>query len=82
MENLEKRCSTCDRRHSPCEHYPPDNDECSHWILGQCYTCKYINAPDEEWFKRGCEANCCSGCEKYKRDWKKTWKLIKQKLKL
>jgi len=70
-------CHSCLFRHSCCFELPKRGEFCPHWKLGQCYTCKYINAPDEEWFKRGCEAWCFGGCEQYKRNWKTTIKILK-----
>ena len=78
---MEKRCRTCDFRHGLCNSYPPPKTgDCSHWRLGQCYTCKYFGAPGEEWFKRGCESEYPSGCKKYKRNWKAWFKYKLRKL--
>ena len=79
MDYIIKRCRDCLFRHSCFRELPPLDEVCKHWKLGKCYTCKYKDAPVEEWFKRGCESECFSGCEKYKRDWKKTWKVFKHK---
>jgi hypothetical protein len=50
---------------------------CRHWRLGQCLLCKNLNASDDDWFKRGCEAKCYGGCrEHFKRNWKATFKWI------
>lgn len=54
--------------------------ECRLWRMGQCYTCKHLDAPENEWFERGCEAYCFGGCGEYKRDWKKIWSILKEKL--
>lgn len=68
-------CHSCKFRHSCCPHKVPLNGKCKHWKLGKCYTCKFVEATEEEWFQRGCETECFSGCKKYRRDWKKTFKL-------
>lgn len=68
-------------RHSCCPYPHPTGGECKHWRMGKCYTCKFITASDDDWFKRGCESECFSGCEKYKRDWKRTFELLKIKFK-
>lgn len=72
-------CHSCEFRHSCCPHWSLENDNCKHWKLGKCYTCKFVDDDDDAWFKRGCEAECFSGCRKYKRDWKKTFELLKMK---
>lgn len=80
MDKIIKRCRDCLYRHSCIHEFPPLGTDCEYWRIGKCYTCKYKDAPDDEWFKRGCETWCCSGCDKYKRDWKKTWEWFKQKI--
>lgn len=72
-------CHSCRYRHDCCPHDYPDGEKCRHWKLGDCYTCKHLDAPDDEWFKRGCEAWCFGGCKKYKRDWKKTFQFMRIK---
>lgn len=68
-------CHTCDFRHSCCPYeLPQDGKKCKHWKLGKCYTCKHLNDTDENWFKRGCEAEYPGGCNNYKRDWRKLFK--------
>ena len=71
-------CHSCLFRHSCCRHCPPVDDCCKHWKLGKCYTCKHVDDSDDNWFKRGCEAECMSGCEKYRRDWKRTFEYFKR----
>lgn len=73
-------CGSCDFRHSYCRHNPPVGC-CKHWKLGKCYTCKFVDDDDNAWFTRGCEAEYPSGCKKYKRNWKKTFEILKMKLK-
>lgn len=73
-------CHSCDFRHSCCPHELPINGNCMYWKLGKCYTCKFVNDDVDSWFKRGCEGMCFSGCEQYRRDWKKTIKLLKNKI--
>ena len=75
----EKTCHSCRYRHSCCPYHPSMGGECKHWRMGKCYTCKFINAPDDEWLKHGCEAECFGGCRKYKRNWKRTFELLKMK---
>lgn len=72
-------CHSCFYRHRMCKHTIPDDGNCKHWKLGKCYTCKFINADEDEWYKRGCESECFGGCRKHERDWKKTFELIKIK---
>ena len=74
-------CSSCDSRHSCCPHNPHTDGRCKHWKLGHCYTCKFVNDNDDVWFARGCEAEYPSGCKKYKRNWKKTFEVLKIKFK-
>ena len=76
-----KRCTSCLFRHGCFHELPPENEDCKHWKLGKCYTCKYYGVDDDEWFKRGCETWCFSGCKKYKRNWKKIWELFKRRFK-
>lgn len=71
-------CHSCKFRHSCCPH-PLPNGRCKYWKLGKCYTCKFVDDNEDAWFKRGCEAECFSGCHKYKRDLKKTFELLKMK---
>lgn len=81
MEKIVKGiCHSCDFRHSCCPHCPPEDDNCKHWKLGKCYTCKFVDDDEDSWFARGCEAECFSGCRKYKRDWKKTFEILKMNL--
>jgi hypothetical protein len=73
-------CQTCDFRHSMCPHYIPlKKKDCKWWKLGQCYTCKFVDDDDDSWFARGCECEYPSGCKKYKRDWKKTFEILKMR---
>ena len=83
MNKIVKRCVSCSFRHYYCPHFKnlPLKGECKHWKLGECYTCKYKEVPDEEFIKRGCELEFPSGCIKYTRDWKKIWKWFKWKIK-
>ena len=83
IKGLNKQnCHSCFYRHRLCRHpLPEDYKKCKHWRLGKCFTCKYGDADDDEWFKRGCEAHCFGGCRNYKRDWKKTFEYIKIKFK-
>lgn len=71
------RCHSCLYRHSCCPHELPLEGNCVHWKLGKCYTCKFVDDSEDEWFKRGCEAECFSGCRKYTRDWKKTFEILR-----
>ena len=77
---IKKNCISCLYRHELCCPYFPTINECKHWKLGKCYTCKYyddiIENPDA-WYGRGCETWCNSGCTKYKRNWKETFKWYK-----
>ena len=73
-----KTCHSCVGRHSPCPHYPFKDDRCNYWKLGKCYTCKYVDDSDDNWFKRGCESECMSGCKNYRRNWKKTFAYFKR----
>ena len=79
-EIIKGKCHSCDYRHSYCGHEIPFEGHCKHWKLGQCYTCKFVDDDDDAWFKRGCEAECFSGCRKYKRDLKKTFELLKNRV--
>lgn len=79
MKLVRNTCNTCLYRHG-CFYGTQNNHNCKHWKLGKCYTCKFIDAPEEEWFKRGCEVECFSGCKNYKRSWKKTFSILKMKL--
>ena len=76
---MKKNCHSCLYRHKMCRHRPLKNDSCKHWKLGKCYTCKFLDANENEWYERGCEAECFGGCKKYKRDWKKTIQAIKMR---
>lgn len=80
MNNIIKRCRSCLFRHCCHRDLPPSDKDCKHWKLGKCYTCKYIESNEAEWFTRGCETWCFGGCEKYKRDWQKTLRWLKQKM--
>ena len=75
-EVIKRNCHSCLYRHGGCDRKLPDSNGCKHWKLGKCYTCKFINVDDDEWFKRGCETWCFGGCKKYKRNWKKTFEYI------
>lgn len=73
-------CHSCLYRHRFCRHEVMLENNCKHWKIGKCYTCKFIDETDDnEWLKRGCETECFGGCKKYKRDWKKTFQVIKMK---
>ena len=49
---IRKNCVSCLLRHQECGH-SPTSDECEHWKLGKCYTCKhYMN---NKWFESCCE---------------------------
>ena len=72
-------CTSCLFRHSSCMRPLPIENDCKHWRLGKCYTCKFVDDDEDKWFARGCETWCFSGCKKYKRDWKKTFELLKMK---
>lgn len=79
-EIIKGSCLSCFYRHRCCPHELPLEDNCKHWKIGKCYTCKFIDETDDnEWLERGCEAECFGGCKKYKRDWKKTFNLLKMK---
>lgn len=62
-----------------CKDFYKTNDykkECPDWKIGLCYSCKNntddINEDEDkidEWFKRGCETWCMSGCKKYRKKW-------------
>lgn len=67
-------CHSCYYRHRYC---PPKDDICKHWKLGKCYTCKFVDDNEDAWYERGCESECFGGCKKYKRNWKKTFELLK-----
>jgi hypothetical protein len=75
-------CHSCYFRHR-CRHddEPPDDWDCAckYYKIGKCYTCKFLEASDEEFLERGCGTWCFGGCKKYKRDWKKTIQLLKMK---
>lgn len=71
----QKTCYSCRRRHN-CRREPPIDGECENWKMGDCYACKFINADEEDWIKRGCECWCFGGCKKYKRNWKKFFKIL------
>ena len=75
--DIRKDCHTCDYRHGCCIHDIPEEGECGDWKLGRCYTCKFVDANEEEWYRRGCEAEYPGGCTKYKRSWKKTFELLR-----
>lgn len=78
---VKHECSSCGFRHCCCF----DRDECNennnnkYWCLGNCYLCVHRHAPDDEWFQRGCEVWCMGGCEKFKRDWKATFRWLFKK---
>lgn len=76
-EIIKGDCHSCDFRHSCCTYPVSEDNNCEHWKLGRCYTCKFVDNNEDAWFLGRCEALCFSGCEKYKRDWKKTFKLRK-----
>lgn len=77
---IERDCHSCVGRHGcPYPFVPYDAGvKCKHWKLGKCFTCAYLNDTDENWYKRGCEAECFGGCKKYKRDWKATLDILRQ----
>ena len=74
------KCHSCRFRHSCARPLPRGDNPCLHWKLGDCYLCQYVEALEEEWFKRECEAWCFGGCEKFKRDWHRTFDWIKYKI--
>ena len=77
---VEHNCGTCDLRH--CCWFDRDecvNDDHKYWRLGDCYLCKHRFATDDAWFERGCEVWCFGGCEKFKRDWKATFRWLFKK---
>ena len=76
-----KDCHSCRFRHCCNRELPPLDEECRHWKLGDCYTCKFFDVDDDEWFKRGCETWCNGGCRKYRRNWKKSLEYLKHFLK-
>jgi hypothetical protein len=54
---------------------PDEWDNCRHWKLGKCYTCKFVDDADnndDAWFARGCESECFGGCSKYCKSKEKT----------
>lgn len=71
------KCHDCKNRHHCLRSVPNDDVLCPHWQLGKCFLCKYISADNEAWYQRGCETWCCGGCRKFKRDWKKTFRIIR-----
>ena len=83
MDKIVKgKCHSCRFRHSMCQHCAPKGCKCRHWKLGKCYTCKWIDIENCNFLSSWCETWCFGGCKKYyKRDWKKTFKLLKLKLK-
>lgn len=82
----EYKCHSCKYRHGYCIHDEPVS-YCKDHILGGCYSCKYYYGRDgefteqetDQWFKRGCEIWCCSGCEKRKRLSRKRKKRLKKR---
>lgn len=74
-------CFSCYYRHC-CSREISFDEKCEHWKVGKCYTCKFVDETDQnKWLERGCEAECFGGCKKYKRDWKKTFELLKRRWK-
>ncbi len=72
---IKRNCHSCLFRHC-CRwdfnkmfpNAPDDWDNCKHWKLGKCYTCQFVDEPDDnEWYKMECEAYCFGGCKKYKK---------------
>lgn len=86
--NIKRNCHSCLYRHG-CPHDFDEMftnkitgehvwDNCKHWKLGKCYKCKYVDESNEaNWYKRGCEAECFSGCKKFRRSFKHTKEFIK-----
>lgn len=71
---IKRNCHSCLLRHDCCFNFNeifPNTDEwdnCKHWKLGKCYTCKFVDEPDDKvWYKRECETYCFGGCKKYKK---------------
>lgn len=86
MKIMRGICRTCKFRHRWCKafrhrhyKYPREDIFCKHWKLGKCYICKFVDMPDEEFLKRGCEAEYPGGCRKFERDWKKTFEFLRDK---
>lgn len=71
---IKRNCHSCLFRHCCRWNFykmfpnPDVWDYCRHWKLGKCYTCKFADDNDEEWFKRGCECWCFGGCNKYRKN--------------
>ena len=72
---IERNCHSCLFRHC-CRwdfnkmfpNAPDEWDNCKHWKLGKCYTCKFVDDAynnEDSWFKRGCESECFGGCRRY-----------------
>lgn len=76
----EKTCHSCRYRHCCFKYEPPTDGDCKHWKMGDCYTCKFVDADEEEWYKRGCECWCFGGCKKYKRNWKRFFEILFEKI--
>ena len=70
-------CHSCYYRHRCCKHCPPKDDVCKYWKLGKCYTCKFVDDDEDAWYKKGCESECFGGCRQYKRDWNKTFEILR-----
>ena len=51
ISEIPHNCSYCELRHKMCSYDLPElNEECEHFELGGCFTCKYggCNGPIEE----------------------------------
>lgn len=84
IRKSEYKCRWCKYRHG-CFHNDPIS-YCKDFVLGGCYSCKYYYGKDgefteqktDQWFKRGCEIWCPSGCNKRKRLSRKKKKRLKK----
>lgn len=85
IRKSEYKCHWCRYRHS-CLHDEPI-PYCRNFIRGGCYSCKYYYGKDgkfteketDQWFERGCEIWCPSGCEKRKRLSRKRKKRLRKR---